>query len=262
MKITPKKTLGQNFLTNPRVLDKIAATAELSKDDTVLEIGPGTGNLTKKLAEKAGRIIAIEKDHRLIDDLENEFRSYSNVEIIEKDVLELEPKNYKLETDNYKIVANIPYYITSHFLRTVFEKWPQPKLVVLTIQKEVARRIIAKPPHMNLLALSVQFYSKPEIIGYISKNNFRPVPKVDSAIIKLTVYNKQPMANREEFFKIIRAGFSGKRKKLINNLANLGIDKVKTKTVLMNLDLKETVRAENLSLDDWLKIVQVIKVMA
>src|SRR3989338_3838064 len=169
--IIPKKSLGQNFLVNPRILNKIVEAAEISEKDTILEVGPGTGNLTQKLAEKAGKVIAVEKDRRLIEQLKEKFKD-ANAEIVEFDVLKLNIEtlieNLKLKIENYKIVANIPYYITSRFLRTVFEKWPKPELIVLTIQKEVAQRIMAKPaqagkpPHMNLLALSVQYYSEPE----------------------------------------------------------------------------------------------------
>src|SRR3989344_5972122 len=222
---TPKKSLGQNFLVNPHILDKIISAAEISKDDVILEVGPGTGNLTKKLAEKAKKVIAIEKDHRLIEPLKQTFKNHSNVEIMRGDILDTKT-DFVLQSpslsDKYKIVANIPYYITSNLLRTIFEAWPKPKLIVLTVQKEVAKRIVAKPPDMNLLALSVQFYSEPKIISYISRGSFRPMPKVDSAIIKLTPRNNEHGAMNtadahcslltDHFFKLIRAGFSGKRK--------------------------------------------------
>ena len=246
MKISPKKSLGQNFLINAGILGKIVSTAELSSDDMVLEIGPGTGNLTKLLSEKvlqqgsgqAGRVIAIEKDHRLINGLRERFKN-TNVEIVEADVLKLginellenyntfikssyaeiinKPKNKYF---NYKVVGNIPYYITSHLLKTIFEKWPKPKLVVLTIQKEVAQRIMAKPPDMNLLALSVQLYAEPKIIGYVSRGSFRPIPKVDSAIIKLTTYDLQSTTKTkiEIALKLAKKAFAGKRKQLKNTI--------------------------------------------
>src|SRR3989338_2256443 len=215
--IKPKRSLGQNFLINQGILDKIVQAAEVGPKDTVVEVGPGTGNLTRKLSEKAKRVVAVEKDHRLIEELKEKFKN-SNVEIIEEDILKLKAESLKLKVGEYKIVANIPFYITSHFLRTVFEEWPKPKLIVLTIQKEVAQRIMAKPPHMNLLALSVQFYSSPKIVGYVSKGSFRPMPKVDSAIIKLIPQKDLP-ADKNLFFKLIKAGFSGKRKQLLNTLA-------------------------------------------
>lgn len=256
MLIHAKKSLGQNFLVNPHILDKIISAAEISKDDVVLEVGPGTGNLTKKLAEKAKKVIAIEKDHRLVNYLEEEFSTKyamaKSVEIVESDILKLETRNLKLET-SYKIVANIPYYITSNFLRTIFEKWPQPKIIVLTIQKEVAQRIMASPPHINLLALSVQYYSDPEIISYASKNNFQPVPKVDSAIMRLKpkALSLTPKGT-ESLFKLIRTGFSEKRKQLTSVLSKkLKIPKEKIIELFKLIGISSTARAENLSLEQW-----------
>ena len=254
-----KKSLGQNFLINPHILDKIVTAAEISKNDIILEIGPGTGLLTKKLADKAGQIIAIEKDNRLIEPLRERFRGYNNVEIKEGDIL-----NTKIgelfENSEYKVVGNIPYYITSNLLRTVFEStdWQRPTgrgpaLIVLTIQREVAQRIIAKPPHMNLLALSVQYYSEPEIIGYISKNNFRPVPKVDSAIIKLTPrHSTQDKTEDEKLFELIKIGFSEKRKQLANLLSKkLSTDKEGIANAFQKTGIRLDTRAENLSLEQW-----------
>ena len=258
LSITPKKSLGQNFLVNPRILDKIVAAAKISKEDVVLEVGPGTGNLTKKLAEKAGKVIAIEKDRRLIQELKNLFRGKKNVEIIEGDILKILPTTLNTQHSKYKIVANIPYYITSRFLRTVFEKWPKPKLIVLTIQKEMAQRITAKPPRMNLLALSVQFFAEPKIIGYITKENFRPRPKVDSTIIKLAPKEKLPTDNHEKFFKIIRAGFSQKRKLLISNLEKLAVNKNKLAEIFKKTEINPKSRAENLSIENWIKLTKIL----
>lgn len=267
MKLSPKKSLGQNFLINAGILEKIVSAAKLSLDDTVLEIGPGTGNLTKLLSEKAGHVIAIEKDHRLIENLKEKFKN-SNVEIIEGDILKIDivsiSKAYGKVVGNlqYKIVANIPYYITSHFLKTIFEsaswRMVRPKLIVLTVQKEVAKRITAKPPNMNLLALSIQLYSEPKIIGYISRGSFRPIPNVDSAIIRLNPKSEKLNPKQKgTFFKLIKAGFSGKRKQLINNLSkNLSIGILK-ENLLKRFDevgLKNDIRAENLSLNQWLSL--------
>jgi len=260
MKILPKKSLGQNFLINTGVLEKIVSAAELSPSDTVLEIGPGTGTLTKLLVEKvlqhgsgqAGQVIAIEKDRRLIEDLKTKFPA---IQIVEEDVLKFRPEEYGLKEGGYKIVANIPYYITSNLLRIIFEKWPRPELIVLTVQKEVAQRIVAKPPDMNLLALSVQIYSEPKIIGYVSRGSFRPMPKVDSAIIKLTPHNRPLATNPELFFRLAKAGFSGKRKQLANNLSkNLGLPKDKVVEILKELAINDKIRAENLSIDKWLEL--------
>ncbi len=264
LEISPKRSLGQNFLINAGILEKIVSAAELSLNDTVLEIGPGTGNLTKPLSEKAGQVIAIEKDPRLIEELHEKFKN-TNVTIIEGDILKLDIEklfeNCKLKIENcdYKVIANIPYYITSNLLRTIFEKWPRPKLIVLTIQKEVAQRIVAKPPNMSLLALSVQFYAEPKIIGYISRGSFRPMPKVDSAIIRLTPLqgplSEARLRGSEKFFKVAKAGFSGKRKQLINNLSkNFGIIRGDLLKAFKEVGIEPDVRAENLSLEQWLTL--------
>ena len=258
MIISPKKSLGQNFLVNPRILDKIVATAEVTKKDTILEIGPGPGNLTRKLAEKADRVIAVEKDRRLIAQLKEKFKN-SNVEIVESDILKLKFEtligNCKLKIENYKVVGNIPYYITSNLLRTIFERWPRPELIVLTIQKEVAQRITAKPPKMNLLAVSIQLFSEPEIISHISKENFRPRPKVDSVILRIKLRRAQQSKEfTERLFKIVRAGFSQKRKLLAGNLEKLGVKKEITLKVFDKAGIPGKARAENLSLEDWIKL--------
>lgn len=253
--IKPKRSLGQNFLINEGILDKIVQAAEVGLEDTVLEIGPGTGNLTRKLSEKAGRVVAIEKDHRLIEELRDKFKG-TNVEIVEDDILELKIEDLKL--GNYKVVGNIPYYITSHLMRTVFEKWPRPQVVVLTVQKEVAQRIVAKPPDMNLLALSVQLYSSPKIVGYVSKGSFRPMPKVDSAIIRLHPKEESGEDN-ERLLGIIKAGFQGKRKQLANNLGKFGMMKEDLLSIFDKMGIRQDVRAENLSLDQWKELANYIK---
>jgi len=246
MKIIPKKSLGQNFLVNKGVVQKILNAAEITNSDLVLEIGTGKGVLTEELRKKANRVIAIEKDHRLINDLKNTFREFSNVEIIEDDVLKFDP--YSIIHIPYKIVANIPYYITSHLLKTIFEKWPMPELVVLMVQKEVAQRIVAKPPEMNLLALSVQFFAEPKIISYVSRGSFRPIPKVDSAIIRLVPRREARITDqefREKFFKLAKTAFAGKRKQLKNTVGA---------EILQKADIRPELRPEELSLEDWLKL--------
>lgn len=251
MEINPKKSLGQNFLINAGILEKIAGAAELNKDDIILEIGPGTGNLTKLLSEKAGQVIAIEKDSRLIEELKVRF---PDTKIIEEDILKFKPEEHGLGDGEYKIVANIPYYITSNLLRVIFEKWPKPKLIVLTIQKEVAQRIIAKPPEMNLLALSVQLYSEPKIIGYVSKGSFRPIPKVDSAIIKLVPKSGLDIKNNEKVISIAKKAFAGKRKQLQNTLETFFGSKEKTMAILDKEGINPESRPEQLTIEDWLKI--------
>ena len=254
-----KKSLGQNFLVNAGVIQKILNAAKITNSDLIVEIGPGKGFLTEELRKKANRVIALEKDHRLISVLKNTFQGSGNIEIIESDVLKFNPYSifpspYSIIHNPYKIVANIPYYITSHLLRTIFERWPQPTLIVLMVQKEVAQRIMAKPPDMNLLVLSVQFYAEPKIISYVSRGSFRPMPKVDSAIIRLVPNDNQRLTtpNQQQLFKLIKTAFAGKRKQLKNTIGS---------EVLKNTGVKPESRPEELSLNDWLKIADNTKIV-
>ena len=248
--IYPKKSLGQNFLINRGVLKKIILAADLKEGDIVVEVGPGTGNLTKELAKIAKNVVAIEKDRGLIPVLKEGLRDYNNVEIIQEDVLKIDGANLlRYCANTYKLVGNIPYYITSYLLKTIFEKWPMPERIVLMVQKEVAQRIVAKPPKMNLLALSVQFYAEPKIISYVSRGSFRPMPKVDSAIIRLMPKNENYRTDpllRYNLFKLIRTAFAGKRKQLKNTIGLEGLNKS---------GIKPEARPEELFLKDWIKIV-------
>lgn len=177
--------------------------------------------------------------------------------ITEGDILKFNPANWKLETGNWKLVGNIPFYLTSRLIRTTFEEWPRPEKIVLMLQKEVAQRIVAKPPDMSLLAVSVQYYSRPEIISYVSAGSFYPSPKVDSAIVKLETSDKR-QANKEgakKFFRVAKAGFVGKRKQLLNNLARgLKISKREIQQKLSFIDINPQRRAETLTIEEWQKI--------
>ncbi len=243
--LKPSKRLGQNFLISQKVLNKIVKTADLSKNDTVLEVGPGLGILTQELAQRVRKVIAVEKDKRIVETLKDVLKGHNNIKIIHDDILKI--KNYKIK--NYKIVANIPYYLTSPLIRLFLESKTPPQEMILLIQKEVAQRICASPPKMSLLAVSVQFYSQPQIISYVSKKSFWPQPKVDSAIIKISNIKKPTGIDIEKFFKLVKAGFSHPRKQLINNLPGQQIKKALTQC---HLDIK--VRAENLRVEDWLKL--------
>jgi 16S rRNA (adenine1518-N6/adenine1519-N6)-dimethyltransferase len=251
-RVFPKKRFGQNFLISKSVLKKIVEASEISKKDIVLEIGPGIGNLTTELAKKAKKVVAVEKDKRIVEILKENLKDFKNVKIIQADILKIEPKNYNLKT--YKIVANIPYYLTSRLIRKFLEERNKPKMIVLMVQKEVAQRICAKPPRMNLLAVSVQFYAKPKILFYVTKDRFWPRPKVDSAIIKITPKPTKP-GNTDLFFKIVKAGFSHPRKQLINNLAKgLKIKKEKIREWFLENEIKPESRAENLEIKNWLSL--------
>lgn len=241
--IRPSKKLGQNFLTDRGILRKIIDAAELHPNDITLEIGPGLGILTIELAKRAKKVIAIEKDEQICKALEKILKDYKNVEIINNDIL-----NTKCEIQNtrYKLVANLPYYITSPVIRKFLEAKNKPELMILMVQKEVGQRICAIPPKMSLLSVAVQFYAKPEIISYVSKKSFWPVPKVDSAIIKIKP-QPIPKINTKKFFNLVKKGFSSKRKMLKNNL------KIE-ESILKDLGLNPKARAENLSIQDWLKL--------
>lgn len=267
--IAPKKLFGQNFLISEGILNKIVKSANLSKKDIVLEVGPGLGALTLKIAPLVKQVIAVEKDRNLVKILSERLteEKIENVEIIEEDILKFKTTNYGLLTTNYKLIANIPYYLTSALIRKFLESENKPSKIILMIQKEVAQRICLprrslseggrSKIKMNLLALSVQFYADAKILFYVSKENFWPAPKVDSAIIEITPKEKLPDVDEKLFFKIIKAGFANKRKQLTGNLVkNLKIPKEKMEEILKNCGLNEKVRAEELSLADWGNIIK------
>lgn len=257
---TPKKSLGQNFLRDPQLLEKIVALAELPADSTVLEIGAGTGALTRALARQAGRVLAVELDDRLIPPLRQMFADHPHVEIIHGDILTLDLSE-RLRDTPYAVVANLPYYITSAVLRHIFEHLPRPQRVVVTVQREVAERLIAGPGDMSLLAVSVQFYGQPRIVLRLSAGAFWPPPDVDSAVVRIDVYERPPVDVPDEalFFRVVRAGFSQKRKQLRNALsAGLGLSKAATEALLQAAGIDPRRRAETLSLDEWAALARAV----
>ena len=250
------KRFGQNFLIDRHVLNKIVAAAELTWEDTVIEVGPGLGVLTRELAARAGSVIAVEIDRGLAAILGQEFEAETNVKIIEDDILQTDPKSL-VENKPYKIVANLPYNITSPTLRHFLEASKPPSLAVVTVQKEVARQIVAAPGEMSLLAVAVQFYAHPEIIANVPPGAFYPAPKVSSAILKLSI-SVEPPLDREQatsFFNLARAGFAARRKQLINTLsAGLRLDKDALTKILNQVGIAPQRRAETLSVPEWLKL--------
>lgn len=247
------KKLGQNFLQDPFALESIAQAAEIQPTDTILEIGPGLGSLTRYLAASAGQVIAVELDADMIAPLEAVTKPYGNVHIIHGDILKLSPKELISKAD-YLVVANIPYYITSAIIRHLLENKPSPRRIVLTIQKEVATRICAGPGDMSLLALSVQVYGKPRIAKRIPAGAFFPAPKVDSAVLCIDIY-PSPLIEPEllnTFFKLIKAGFSQKRKTLRNSLSSgLHISTTTSEELLAQANINPMRRAETLSIEEW-----------
>lgn len=256
--IKPARSKGQNFLINEKIYDDIVNAAEIGPNDTVLEIGPGLGFLTMKLAAKAKKVIAVELDDRLANYLQIgiDAQDKENVEIVNGDILKFNLGKYIPHGESYKIVANLPYNITSIFLRLFLSGEHKPDSLVLMLQKEVAERIVASPPDMSLLSVSIQYYSEPEIVRIVKAGNFWPEPEVDSAVIKIKTHNlKFKIAEDKRFFRLVHFGFSAKRKMLKNNLAaGLKIDGkiIEKELEKCGLDLK--VRAEALTLSNWQKL--------
>jgi 16S rRNA (adenine1518-N6/adenine1519-N6)-dimethyltransferase len=265
----PKKSLGQNFLIDPIHRERIVAAGELTRADTVLEIGAGDGSLTALIAAQAGRVVAVELDDRLIAGLEQRFRLQPHVTVIHGDILEMElgelmsaPGDAQASSTvpvpgpalRYKVVANLPYYITANAIRKLLESANPPGSLVLTVQREVAERIVSAPPHMSLLAVSVQFYCSAQVVDRIPAGAFYPPPKVDSAVVRLVRHRAPlfPQLKLEDFFGVVRAGFSQPRKQLRNSLAaGLGVSPVQAAEWLLTAHVTPQRRAETLTLEEW-----------
>jgi 16S rRNA (adenine1518-N6/adenine1519-N6)-dimethyltransferase len=250
------KALGQNFLQDPSILEQIARAAEIRADDTVLEIGPGLGSLTRYLAALAKQVTAVELDADLLGPLKAVLQPHQNVRVVHGDILELAISEI-IDQPDYIVAANIPYNITSAIIRHLLESDPRPRRVVLTVQKEVAERICAKPGDLSLLALSVQVYGKPGIAAIIPASAFHPAPKVDSAILRIDVYEEPlvPVKMLKTFFKFTKAGFGQKRKTLRNSLsAGLHVSAAEAQALLASAGVDFMRRAETLSIDEWLRL--------
>jgi 16S rRNA (adenine1518-N6/adenine1519-N6)-dimethyltransferase len=254
--LRPDKSLGQNFLTDPGILKRIVEIAEIDSQDLILEIGAGLGHLTRQLAEKARQVIAVEIDQRLLPALEDSLGSIENIQIIQGDILQLDPGDLVGQQD-YLVVANIPYYITSSILRNLLEAGTKPKRIILTLQYQVAHRICATSGKMSVLALSVLMYGEPYLTLRIPAGAFYPTPKVDSAVVRIDLYPEPILLGeaREDYFKLIKAGFQHKRKTLRNSLAaGLNWPKHKTQSLLSAARIDPNRRAESLSIPDWIEL--------
>jgi 16S rRNA (adenine1518-N6/adenine1519-N6)-dimethyltransferase len=301
MKITPKKRLGQNFLKDQGILAKIIKAADLKADDLVIEIGSGHGILTEELVRHAGKVVAIEIDNDLAKKLDSRFRGNDKIEIINDDILKInlpeliirhsslrqsEVKNLPPSCNSkkilrsalggtqddgtdYKVVANIPYYITSHIIQLFLETEFPPREMILMVQKEVAERICARAGNMSILAVSVQYYAKPELLFYVPKTAFWPVPEVDSAVIRITPFSSQnpssilPLeggggnAENKKFFRVVKAGFCAKRKLLSNNLSSsFHLDKKEVEEKIKKVGVNPGSRAQELSVEEWKELVK------
>lgn len=270
----PIKKYGQNFLVDKNVLEKIIKAGDLSNRDVVLEVGAGFGILTTALAKKTKKVIAIEKDKKIIPILEKITKNFSNIKIVNADILSC---NIKKETNfsflglslnkKYKVIANVPYYITSPIIKKFLEEENKPTLLVLMVQKEVAERMIAKPPFMNLLAVSIQFFATPKIISHVSPSSFYPPPTVTSSIIKITPKKNDFSKDfQKKFFFLLHAGFSHPRKQLIKNLNMLDNSTLKALQLEKDFLIKEIKktdinlqrRAETLTIEEWIKMTKKI----
>lgn len=264
--IAPRKSLGQNFLTDPSIARAIVDAARIEPGDLVIEIGPGIGALTQFLVQQAGHVIAIELDQHLIPALQTELHHPANLTIIHADALEVDYNTIRQTagTDDrpidtldtpVRVVGNLPYYITSAFIRRLLESRLNPALIVLTVQMEVARRMVAEPGQMSLLAVSVQFYGQPRLVMRISPSAFYPQPDVDSAVVAITPHPQPLYPYPNSVFALARAGFSQRRKQLRNTLASgLGITREQSEEILLTSRIDPARRAETLGIKEWIAL--------
>ena len=261
--LLPKKSLGQNFLFDERILRRIVAAGEVTAVDEVLEVGPGIGALTAVLAQEAASVTAVELDGRLIPILQNELSPYDNVTIVHGDILTENPADFF--TKPYKVVANVPYYITGAILRHLLSSTPKPSRMVLTMQKEVAERITAVPSQMSMLAVSVQFYGTATVVDTIKAGAFWPRPKVDSAVIVIDLGETASSTgsaqavdrsniDEKKFFRLVKVGFAQKRKQLQKNLRALGYPRETIMAKLEQAGIAPNRRAQSLSIPDWVRL--------
>ena len=249
-----KKSLGQNFLVDSRVRTKIVDAANISPDDTIVEIGPGRGFLTKALAERAGRVVAVELDDGLVPRLRETFAASHNVEIVHGDARTIDIGSLVGAAREYKVVANLPYYAATPIVRRFLESSHKPRTLVVMVQREVGQEMTAPPGKMGILSVATQVYGKPHIVTSVPPKAFRPSPNVTSAVVRIDTYSEPAVAfdNAESFFTLVRAGFSARRKQLHNSLRN-GLD-VEPDAVLRMLDragIPPSRRAQTLSIDEW-----------
>ena len=256
MTVKPKKSLGQNFLKDESVIERILATAEIGPEDKVFEIGPGTGAMTEHLGKQAKQVVALELDHQLVTRLTEHFEKSEGVSILEGNILDVNLNEMlshaEFEPRKYKVVANIPYYITAPIIRTLLSLSVQPKSLTLMVQKEVAERLTAKPGAMSLLSLMAQYYSDAVLVFVVPRAAFDPVPKVDSAIVHLIPKRTFDPETDRQFFRLARAGFAARRKTLSNNLSSsLKLEKKEIEAAFAALGMRLDIRAQSLSVFDW-----------
>jgi 16S rRNA (adenine1518-N6/adenine1519-N6)-dimethyltransferase len=256
--IRPRHRLGQNFLHDAQALSEIVAAAELSGSDSVLEVGCGLGSLTRFLATVAGSVVALEVDPKLAAIARDSLSGLRNVRIVCADILEVDLGDLALPS-GYIVAANIPYYLTSAIIRLFLESETRPRRLVLTVQKEVAQRICAEPPEMSILAVSVQVYGRPRIVAEIPATAFIPVPKVDSAVVRIDCHQRPtvPPGLKPIFFRVLRAGFSQPRKMLRNTLSSgLSAPAADVQSLLSGVGIDPRRRPQTLSVEEWIRLSQ------
>lgn len=254
---SPRKSLGQHFLVDQDALSRVVAAAELEPTDLVVEVGPGTGLLTRLLAQNAARVVAVELDQALVIRLQASMAGSTNVTVVHGDAREWEPTGI---AGPYKVVANLPYYAANPILRRFLECSQPPEVIVVTVQREVAHSMTAAPGRMRLLSVAVQLYGNARVMGYIKPDSFRPPPKVTSAIVRIDTYPEPALttAEREGFFTLVRGGFGGARKQLRNTLGHsLGIPGARAEELLREADIAPTLRPEALGLEQWIRLYRV-----
>ena len=265
--VSAQKNLGQHFLIDKEALEVIVASAELTKSDYVVEVGPGFGVLTMPLSEMAGRVLAIETDKRVLEILKAMGSGLTNLEILPASILKLDSHylyakfkawaKAKGGRAHYKMVSNLPYYITSHIIKLFLEDSQRPEVMSVMVQKEVAERIAAEPGEMSVLSVSVQIFGHPEIVRIVPRSAFWPQPEVDSAILKITTYKKSPyeISDFKKFFRVVKAGFGERRKQIHNSLAGgLRLEDNVVHKVLRASKIEPTWRAQDLSIEQWVTL--------
>lgn len=259
--VKPDDSLGQNFLICKDVLDRMVDETDIKKNDTIVEVGPGFGTLTIELAKRAKKIIAVELDKNLIKILKENLKPYTNVEIIHGDILRFDASS--LQANSYKLTANLPYGITSHFLKRFLTAQNKPGHMTLMLQKEVAQRICARAGQMSLLSVSVQFFADPKILFTVPKKCFFPEPKVESAVVSISIHDRHVQAlpkevTEKKFFQIARIGFSSRRKQIHNNIANgLHIKNKQVREILQKNDFDPSARAQSFSVEQWITLAEI-----
>ncbi len=256
--LRPKDYLGQNFLVDEEALQKIILAADIKKSDTVLEVGPGLGVLTEELTKRAGTVVAVEKDENMLTVLKHPLSHLESVKFVHSDILKFDVAEYI--SGPYKVVANIPYYLTSKLFQFFLEKNNPPECLVLMVQKEVGERVIAPAGELSILGISVQMYADAEIMAQVPKASFWPVPEVDSVVLKITPRNKHPeIKDRKLFFRMIKIAFAGKRKQIHNTLGNgLHLDKEQTKELLTKAGIDGVMRPQDLKIEQWIELYKQI----